>query len=464
MSAVSLDLDTPMDLGRSVSSAFREVSARRADEYVARGHARRHFFPHRIYQLPKCGPDGFLLAERMCGKDDPEAMWELVLYADPELLAEFPDELFFDDDLIWHRQQFGRPGQVATASLVLDGSTVYSLTHVSDLVQRISRRREHKTRIEKVFKGWTHMLLNAVMGFARERGAREVRIPTAALAGRHTDRARDPDLTLFERIYDHTPNAMLPARRSGDWWSIDVAAAADRLVEPERGSEQLPRRRTISVCHHVERGLGHLDFDPAFAPEAERVARRDLEGILRVEAELGIRTTYCVVGSLLEEVREQIEADGHCIAFHSFDHRVGVEGQLERCRRVDYRIKGYRAPNSKPTEELTDRNLLRRNFEWLGIDKWAVGAKEPRMQAGIVRVPMLFDDWGMHAFGVSFEDWEHRAVGFVDRAEAIAIGLHDCYAPRWLDRYRGLLERVGELGELRTVDELAAEITLASAA
>ena len=157
-----------------------------AEEFAARGYKRRHFFPHRLYHLPKCGPDGMKLAGRMCGIEDPEAMWEIVLYAEPEVLAEFPPDLFFDDDLIWHQQQFGRPGQIATASLVVDGHTAHSITHVSDVVQRISRRREHKTRIEKVFEGWNHMLLNGVLHFALHRGARRVRLASSALAGRHT--------------------------------------------------------------------------------------------------------------------------------------------------------------------------------------------------------------------------------------------------------------------------------------
>ena len=115
-----------------MSASFREITADRADEFVARGYKRRHFFPHRVYHLPKCGPDGFKIAGWMCGIDDPSAMWEIVLYADGPALAEFPSDLFFDDDLIWHQQQFGRSGQIATASLVLDGETVHSITHVSD--------------------------------------------------------------------------------------------------------------------------------------------------------------------------------------------------------------------------------------------------------------------------------------------------------------------------------------------
>src|SRR3954467_11242657 len=117
MSAVTRGAAIPPDgMSPSVEMAFREVTADRVDEWVARGHHRRHFFAHRVRHLPKCGPDGFLLAERMCGIDEPSAMWELVMYADDGLLREFPRSLFFDDDLAWHRQQFGRPGQVATAS------------------------------------------------------------------------------------------------------------------------------------------------------------------------------------------------------------------------------------------------------------------------------------------------------------------------------------------------------------
>src|SRR6476620_19552 len=142
-----------MTIAIGESSAFREITKERVGEYVAKGHKRRRFFPHRIYHLHKCGPDGFRLAQRMCAKDNPESMWEMVLYADSATLTEFPPDLFFDDELIWHQQQFGRPGQIASANIVLDGRTVYAITHVSDLVQRIPRRREYKTRIERRFDG-----------------------------------------------------------------------------------------------------------------------------------------------------------------------------------------------------------------------------------------------------------------------------------------------------------------------
>ena len=106
-------------------ASFREATAERIDEFVAKGHRRRDSFAHRVHHLPKCGPDGFRLASWMCGVEDPEALWELVLYAAPELLEGLPPDLFFDDDIVWHQQQFGIPGQVASANIVLDGDTVY---------------------------------------------------------------------------------------------------------------------------------------------------------------------------------------------------------------------------------------------------------------------------------------------------------------------------------------------------
>lgn len=450
-------------MSASVSSAFWEVTAERAVEWAAKGRKPRHFFAHRIYHLPKCGPDGLRIATRMCGADDPAVMWEIVLFADPSLLAEFPVDVFFDDDVIWHQQQFGLPGQVATADIVVDGPTVYSMVHVSDVVQRISRRPELRSRIENRFKGWPHMLLNGVLSFARERGARRVRTPTAALALAHTDRARRVGPELFERVYDRVVTTLFAARRDGDWWDIDVRAASNQVVVPERRTEPLGRGKTICICHDVERGLGHVDVDAGFAQRAEETAPGDLEAMRRIEAELGVRATYCVVGSLLSEVRVGLEAEGHCLAFHSFDHRLDRDDQLPRCREVDYRLKGYRPPRSEITGELSDRNLLFHNFEWLASSRGALGITAPELRGGLVRLPIALDDFPMHSRGIPYEEWEHDALRHVAESDFAAIGLHDCYAPQWLSSYRGFLEKLRAMGELRTLDEVAAEITLSSA-
>jgi hypothetical protein len=453
-------------MSAEASSVFWEITAERADEFVAKGHRRRRFFPHRIYRLPKCGPDGLKLAERMCGRGDPAAMWELVLYADGATSAEFPAELFFDDEVVWHQQQFGRPGQVASANLILDGKEVYSMVHISDLVQRIGRRREHKTRIENRFGGWSYMLLNAVLGFADVRGARRVCSPTAALAIRHTDRARRGTLgpELFERIYDRTINDLFRAKREGEWWVIDVAEARGRTLIPERRTETRRLQKTICICHDIERGRGHAGEDPEFADRAERTSPGHLEEMRRIEAEVGVRATYFVLGSLMSELKDGLEADRHAVAFHSFDHRPDRDDQLRRCREVDYRIKGYRPPKSKITAELSDRNLLFHNFEWIASSPRTLGVSVPRMRSGLVRLPIVFDDYPMYNAGLTYHHWERTALDRIAENQFAAVSLHDCYAPYWLPRYRRFLEQVREMGELRTLDEVAAEVTLCSAA
>ena len=143
------------DLDGDVRSAF-----------AARGFRRSHAFPHRVVRLPKAGPDGYKLAKRMCGDVHPDQLWELVLYALPPALDGLPDELFFDDDIVWHQQQFGLPGQIASINLVERGEDIYAMVLVSDVVQRIGRRRAYKTWIENRFAGWHRLLVHAALEFA----------------------------------------------------------------------------------------------------------------------------------------------------------------------------------------------------------------------------------------------------------------------------------------------------------
>jgi len=472
------------------TSTYRELTPDRAEEFAARGHRRRRFFPHRIYYLPKCGPDGLQLAARMCGQGDPARMWEMVLYAAEPLVEQFPRALFFDDEVVWHRQQFGRAGQVATANLVLDGHVLRSMVHVSDLVQRIGRRPEHRTRIDKTFGGWPHMLLNGVMCFALEHGVRTVQTPTAEHAIDHTDPTRTIGRELFERVYDGAVEELLPARREGRWWTIDVDEARERIVVPERRTEPLASGRTICVCHDVEHGFGHTRSDPEFAAAAHEAAPRDIQRMLAVEAEAGCPVTYNVLGLLFADLREQIEDGGHALAFHSYDHQVdrpprlidrlhrlvdrrsvappGVfprnSRQLWKCRELDYRVKGYRPPQSRIGPDLADANLCFHNFEWLASGAPSFGFEQPRLVNALVKIPILADDFDLYRRRLPYERWEDRVVEILERQEVGAICLHDCYAPFWSAGYPRLLERLQELGRLVTMDDLAAEVTLANAA
>jgi hypothetical protein len=458
-------------------SHYRQITQRHLGKFLSLGYKARHVFPHSIYYLPKCGPDGFKLARSMCGAGDVNQLWEIVLYAARRLVDQFPADLFFDDDLIWHQQQFGRPGQIATANVVLDGDRLYSMVHISDLVQRISRRREHKTRIENRFKGWNHMLLNAILNFARERGVALVHVPTSDWALRHTDPKRNPGHGLFNRIYDATVQQLFAVERNGPWWVIDTQTNGGRAVAPEARKRPLRAEKVICLCHDVERGHGHEQSDPSFAAFSERMAPRNLEEILAREREAGIKATYNVVGRILPEIREAIERDGHCLAFHSFNHRIagiadsGNPGdaddletgrQLRRCRQLDYRIKGYRPPQSRITPELTDENLCWYNFEWLASSAYSLGRTDPWLENRIVKIPLLFDEFPMYRDGQPYEDWEAAALQAIEEHPFAAFSLHDCYAHLWLPHYASFLDKMRSLGTLKTLNQVADAMFLAN--
>jgi hypothetical protein len=434
---------------------YHEIGPERTGEFLLRGYKARHTFAHQFYHFPKCGPDGLQLARRMCGPCQLEEMSEIVLYAHPSELTNLPDELFFDDDLCWHQQQFGKVGQIANVNLLQRGSHLYTMVHQSDIVQRATRAGRHRTQIQNRFKGWNFMLLNAILNFAAEHHLSSIHIPTGQLALRNTDPARNPGPELFERIYDSQVQQILKARRVGEWWDIDVDQHRDMCVRPDVKREPLPADKVICLCHDIERGLGHLDSDPGFAQTAERTSDAALTEMLRIERQLGVRATYNVVGLLLPEIRQRIESEGHSLAFHSYNHRIDLnEGQLAPCRSIDYRLKGYRPPQSRITQELTEENLCLYNFEWLASSIGSLGFDSPKMRKGLAQIPISFDDYDLYRLGMSWEAWERRALETIDKSEFVAFSLHDCYAPFWLDHYASFLEKVCRLGTVKTMNHV----------
>ena len=134
----------------------------------------------------------------------------------------------------------------------------------------------------------------------------------------------------------------------------DVAENRGRFVRLREASGELRELENI-VCigHDTERGRGHDGVDPALFGTPDSVFEEHLDRMLAIERAMGIQSTYNVLGCSLEEVRQRIAAGGHCLAFHSYDHALDTP-QLQRCRTIDYRLKGYRAPRSVITEELQD--------------------------------------------------------------------------------------------------------------
>ena len=429
------------------------------------------------------------MASRLCGVRDPDALWEIAIHALPPVVERFPAELFFDTELIWHQRHLGIVGHVATANVVVRGRTAWGTTYVSDLVQRSSRRQDYRSRIDNAFKGWRLWVLNAVIDFAREHGCTEVRSPSSDLVLRHTDPARSVQPAIYQRIYDDSIARWFEATPEGSWWRLDVERNARRLVRPEPGSEPLAAERTICVCHDIERGMGHRDVDRALADRADRTADASLDGMLERERSAGVKATYNVVARMLPDVRERIEADRHALGFHSFDHsidrlwpvsqwgrrlrrRFGPESrqalapvdQITGCREIDYRIRGYRPPQSRITRELNDANLCWHNFEWLASSTHSLGLDGPALEHRTMRIPILMDDYPLYRAEMTWPEWESRALEAVARRDFTALSLHDCYADFWLPHYAPFLERLQRLGHLVTLDEVATRGFLATAA
>lgn len=443
-------------------SRYRAITDARVLEFTEKGYKQRYVFPHSIYYLPKCGPDAFKLTTRMCGISDLNRIWEVVLYAHRQMLEEFPVELFFDDDVIWHQQQFGKSGQVATANLAVDGSSLYSMVHISDVVQRISRRRDYKTRIENRFKGWNHMLFNAVLNFAQEQRIQTVCFPTADFALRHTDPKRNPGRELFERIYDRNVNSLFHTRKDGNWWKLNLDENRNKIVLPEIRSEENSISKIVCICHDVEKGFGHTDVDPEFAEFAHTTAADNLTAILAVERDSGVKATYNVLGRMFQEVEQQIRTDGHCIAFHSYDHGFDESEphQLIECRKIDYRIKGYRPPQSKITKGLSESHLAFHNFEWLASSTFSLGFSQPQASNRIVKIPIFFDDFHLYRGTQTYQDWEDFALKTIRENDFVAFSLHDCYAKFWLSNYQTFLEKIVNMAELKTMNQIASDVFL----
>jgi hypothetical protein len=169
-----------------------------------------------------------------------------------------------------------------------------------------------------------------------------------------------------------------------------------------------------------------------------------------------------VLGSLLAARRGPIEAHGHALAFHSFDHRIDALDQLPRVREVDLQIHGYRPAQSIVTAELTEERLSYFNFEWLVGSAHRFGFAECRLERGIVKIPVHADDWALQTGRLGYAEWRRELRPLVERHPVVVLGLHDCYARHWLPDYPDLLAELRAAGDLVTCEDLADRAFLAS--
>ena len=64
--------------------------------------------------------------------------------------------------------------------------------------------------------------------------------------------------------------------------------------------------------------------------------------------------------------------------------------------------------------------------------------------------------------GSTYAEWETDALARIAERELTLFSLHDCYAHLWRDGYARFLDRIAGFGEVRTLDEVAAAVTLAA--
>lgn len=482
---------------------YHEISNEIRPAFEARGFQARHVFPHQSYFLPTPGADALKLAGAMCKIDRPDALWTLTLHAAEPALSRLPEWLYFDPDLVWHQEHYGMPGHVAFATLAVHRGEIHVLNCVSDIVQRQGKRPEYSTRIDKLFRGWYHMLFNAVLAFAVQHGVETVRVPRSRLVMRETDPRRTVEAPLFERVYDGAAVQRYSPNHDGDWWTISLSANIDKVVVPETRTRPAPSGKTLCVCHDIEHGLGHRGIDDAFAEAADVSSPDAVRAMLAIERDQGVRATYNVVGCLLDGLRGEIERDRHALGFHSYDHAIrrfapvlrlrdswagpsvrlalrawrgrsdrtaterGVDAkemssergwtadQLRLCRAVDYRIRGYRPPQSRITPDASDRNLVNHNFKWLASSSRSLGTTTPVVRNGIVRIPIAIDDFDLYCGRKSYDDWRRHVLASVDASPYATMSLHDCYGSKWLHDYSDLLEALQRRGPLVTLDQVA---------
>ena len=183
--------------------------------------------------------------------------------------------------------------------------------------------------------------------------------------------------------------------------------------------------------------------------------------MLQIEKSFGFNATYDVLGTLFGRKKAEIHSINpyHSIGFHSFNHNLADLRQLPQCRGVDLRVRGYRPPQSRITSELTDYNLTRLNFEWFASGARSLGHADCRLENGIIKIPIDLDDYSL-SLDKPYKQWEDELLCAARSKPFFGLGLHDCYAGRWLTCYPDLLDKLAAIGQFVSADEICDSIFL----
>jgi peptidoglycan/xylan/chitin deacetylase (PgdA/CDA1 family) len=276
--------------------------------------------------------------------------------------------------------------------------------------------------------------------------------------------------------------------RSRIWtsgFSLDHLAAEDLAGLMSLLSENVQRegathaavpegaRAVLALLHDVE---DPLPDDPG----GLKSVREGTEGCLQTEACLGFRATYNLVGAFAEQIPDLVKrmvAEGHEVASHGATHREVVsldpaslreevqQAEARIGRISGTRIRGFRSPRSRWSGPLLDL-LAERGYLWNAeLDDSPYPYPVPMEAAnGLVRVPVVVDDWGYVKGRASPRDmlnlWKRKVLSAETRRCWVAIGSHPSVlgagAGR-LEAFGSFLEWVSERGiRVMTLGEVAA--------
>lgn len=429
------------------------------DSFLRVGYRPGEYFEHRVVELGKKYPDTLLVQQRRgfsrLELDDATFLQVNVYAVDTD---KYADELFFDPQINWHRQQFGMKGLIGAAGLhIQDVETAFVTLIQSDLMQQIHRAgalRRYKSMLENQFRTWPRITLDAVLNAACRCGLRRVFVPTAQTVASLLRGQVNP--RLFQRIYDEPAAGLspVPQRHNGhDYWRIDLSPSTMNRAgryEPERPDSGSRGRPRVCLLHDIEE-----DIDTP-VPSAE--CRLNLERMLAAERRRGIKGTYNILGTIYPRAAPPILRDGHDIGFHSFDHDPGDTGQLPRVREVDLQVKGYRPPQSRITGELTASNLAYWNFEWLVSSARSLSTADCFVDRDVAHIPVDIDDYALHTGRLTYSQWREHILAAIGSRDFYAFSVHDCYADAWIESYDELLDAISHIAEFRTCDEISGEL------
>jgi hypothetical protein len=82
------------------------------------------------------------------------------------------------------------------------------------------------------------------------------------------------------------------------------------------------------------------------------------------------------------------------------------------------------------------------------------GFDEPRLENGIVKIPVHLDDYPLYKGEESYEQWMARLFSLIQERRFLSIGFHDCYSRFWQVGYARLLEELKRVGPLWTCDQI----------